>query len=194
VHSIVQTLMPARNFYIALLDAPDETISFPYFVDEKASSPPEPLPLGTGLTGVVLRTGKTLLADRALNARSHRAGNSILLEGLAVPYVETGRQAAVWLGAPLISGGKTFGVMALQDYVDESAYGETEKQILTFVAEQTSLAIERKRTEQELRRRSEQVQKHRDVLLELAQADKSDLIRALERICARVGYDGSCAR
>src|SRR5580765_177026 len=34
VHAIVKTLMPARNFYIALLDASKETISFPYFVDE----------------------------------------------------------------------------------------------------------------------------------------------------------------
>jgi PAS domain S-box-containing protein len=194
IHSIVQTLMPARNFYIALLDAPDQTISFPYFVDEKATSAPDPLPISAGLTGVVLRTGKTLLADRALNSRSRRVGDSLLLEGLGVPYVEAGRQAAVWLGAPLISGGKSFGVMALQDYADETAYGETEKQILTFVAEQTSLAIERKRTEQQLRHRSQQVEIHRDVLLELAQADKSDFTRALQKICAMASVTMQVAR
>jgi PAS domain S-box-containing protein len=41
---------------------------------------------------------------------------------------------------------------------------------------------EHKRTEGALRRRSEQVQKHRDVLLQLARADKSDFDRALRTI------------
>jgi PAS domain S-box-containing protein len=38
--------------------------------------------------------------------------------------------------------------------------------------------------EERLRKRSNQVQKHRDVLLELAQADKSDLTQALQTICS----------
>jgi uncharacterized protein YdgA (DUF945 family) len=41
-----------------------------------------------------------------------------------------------------------------------------------------------KRVEQELRKRGEQVQKHRDVLLELAHSDKSDLAKALRKICS----------
>jgi PAS domain S-box-containing protein len=54
-----------------------------------------------------------------------------------------------------------------------------------------------KQAQEMLRKRNEQVQKHRDVLLEIAQSDKSDLSRALQKICslsaatldvARVGY------
>ncbi|HEY0791917.1 MAG TPA: PAS domain S-box protein [Chthoniobacterales bacterium] len=41
-----------------------------------------------------------------------------------------------------------------------------------------------KGAEEALRKRSERVQKHRDVLLELAQADKADLNQALEKICS----------
>jgi PAS domain S-box-containing protein len=41
--------------------------------------------------------------------------------------------------------------MAVQDYSDEMAFGEEEKQILTFVAEQTATAIARKRAQQDLR-------------------------------------------
>jgi PAS domain S-box-containing protein len=41
-----------------------------------------------------------------------------------------------------------------------------------------------KRAEEKLRKRSEQMQKHRDVLLELAQSDKSDLAKALRKICS----------
>ena len=41
-----------------------------------------------------------------------------------------------------------------------------------------------RQAEEQLRKRSEQVQNHRDVLLELAQSDKSNLDRALQRICS----------
>jgi PAS domain S-box-containing protein len=41
-----------------------------------------------------------------------------------------------------------------------------------------------KRAEEKLRKRNEQVQKHRDVLLELAHSDKSDLPKALQKICS----------
>src|SRR5262245_9195928 len=57
VHKVIKGLMPADNFYIALFDSTTELISFPYFVDER-SEKPQPFPLGTGLTGYVLRSGK----------------------------------------------------------------------------------------------------------------------------------------
>jgi PAS domain S-box-containing protein len=47
--------------------------------------------------------------------------------------------------------GKTIGAIAVQDYDNAQAYGEEEKQILTFVAGQIALAIERKRAEQAMR-------------------------------------------
>jgi PAS domain-containing protein len=144
-------MMPARNFYIALFDAPTEMISFPYFVDEQTDEWPAPRPVGTGLTGVVLRTGKPLLATRTMAQRARSLGDAVLLEGVDVPYVEAGTRAAVWLGAPLMAEGRAFGAMAVQDYHEESAYGENEQQILTFVAEQTALAIGRKRAELALR-------------------------------------------
>ena len=41
-----------------------------------------------------------------------------------------------------------------------------------------------KRAKEKLRKRGEQVQKHRDVLLELAHSDKSVLPKALQKICS----------
>src|SRR5262245_39612631 len=41
-----------------------------------------------------------------------------------------------------------------------------------------------KRAEEQLRKRGEEVQIHRDVLLELARSDKSDLKKALHKICS----------
>jgi len=75
------------------------------------------------------------------------------LEGVEeAAYVESGVPAAVWLGVPLLLQGKVIGVVAVQDYGNAQAYGEDDKQILTFVAGQIALAIERKRSEAELLR------------------------------------------
>jgi len=155
IHEIVAGLMPAKNFYIALYDVTTQTISFPYFVDESESAP-RPFELGKGLTSYVLRTGQPLLMGAEMNARKRREGNEVTFEGYPdLRYVESGTPAAIWLGVPLSVGGRPFGVMALQDYHDERAYGEEEKQILTFVAKQTALAIERKRAQEALRESEE---------------------------------------
>jgi len=184
IHQIIKGLMSAENFYIALFDVRTELISFPYFVDEHGGRP-APFKVSTGLTGYVLRTGKPLLMDRAMTARKRMAGDVVTFEGFpGISYREVGRPAAIWLGVPLSVGGHPIGVMAVQDYRDEGAYGEVDRQILTFVGAQTALAIDRKRAEQILIRRADENRRHRNALLELALLDKSEFQSALPRICA----------
>lgn len=159
IHGIVRGLMPAENFFLALYEAASELITFPYYVDEQATEVPEPRRISTGLTGLVIRTGRAVLADRRFAERSRREGDRIVVETPApVSYIESGRPAAVWLGVPLLIQGVCIGVMAVQDYRDEQAYGDEEKRILGYVATQTAVAIERKRSEESLR---ELVEKHR---------------------------------
>lgn len=151
IHQTVRGLMPAANFYIALADPHTGMIEFPYYQDEYDRSQ-APRPLDTGLTSAVLRTGQSLLVDAAMTARKRRVGDAVTFEGLEhIRYLESGHPAANWLGVPLKLQGRTVGVMAVQDYHNPQAYGEEAKQILTFVASQTALAIERKRSEQALR-------------------------------------------
>lgn len=155
IHEIVKGLMSAENFYIALLDPEGELISFPYYVDETNAIAPLPRRLNTGLTGYVLRTRRPLLVSRALNRHKEQVGVGVLLEGLELPYIESGAPAAIWLGVPLKVRDRTIGVMAVQDYRDELAYGEDEKQMLAYVAAQVGSAIDRKRWEQALRESEE---------------------------------------
>src|SRR5262249_48236924 len=115
------------------------------------SEKPQPFPLDTGLTGYVLRTGKPLLLDGALNRLKRRAGQKVSFEGYPdLVYIECGQPAATWLGVPLEIDGEPFGVMAIQDYENECAYEQEERQILAFVATQTALAIDRKRAQRAL--------------------------------------------
>jgi PAS domain S-box-containing protein len=59
-----------------------------------------------------------------------------------------------------------------------------EKRVVDRTIELVRSNDQLKRAEEQLRKRGEQVQKHRDVLLELARSDKSDLAKALQTICS----------
>ena len=139
VHRIIKNLMPAANFLIALYDENENLITFPYFVDEFDSSPPTRKP-GKGLTEYVLRTGRSLLLDAALEKELSRRGEAIKI----------GTSSMCWLGVPLKVGYKTIGVIALDDYSDPNAFGGREKQILEYVSGQVANAIERKQAERDL--------------------------------------------
>ncbi|HEY3974443.1 MAG TPA: PAS domain S-box protein [Candidatus Sulfotelmatobacter sp.] len=141
VHSIVDELMYARNFYIALYDPATELLTFPYFVDEQDSAPP-PKKLGHGLTDYLIRVGEPLLATpEVLQAMEDRG-----------EVARNGSRSLDWMGVPLKVNNHTFGGLVVQTYSKNIRYGERDKEILTFVARQLASAVEIKRNEQALRR------------------------------------------
>jgi diguanylate cyclase (GGDEF)-like protein/PAS domain S-box-containing protein len=140
VHRIVGELMDARNFYIAVLDPANNTLSFPYLVDEWDSRP-EPRPLKRGLTEFVLRTGKAVLASQLEFEELVARGE---VESVGHPSVD-------WLGAPLKTGTRTIGAIVVQSYTVARRFGEKEKELLTFVSQHVAAAIESKRAEEQIK-------------------------------------------
>jgi PAS domain S-box-containing protein len=141
VHSIVDELMHARNFYVALYDSATEVVSFPYFVDEHDPAP-QSKKMGRGLTDYVIRTGEALLATpEVLQAMEDRG-----------EVERNGSRSLDWMGVPLTVNNHTFGALAVQTYSTNIRYGERDKEILTFVARQLANAIEIKKNDQALRR------------------------------------------
>src|SRR5438128_7978785 len=139
IHAIVGELMPAKNFYIALYDAASDLLTFPYYVDEYDSDFPAKRP-GKGLTEYVLRTGEPLLVTPEVQAELERRGQ---VELIGAPSID-------WVGVPLKIGDRPIGVLVAQTYAPGVRYGETERHILQFVSTQVAMAIERKRTEEQL--------------------------------------------
>jgi PAS domain S-box-containing protein len=144
VHLIIKGLMPAENFYVTLYDEKENLLHYPYFIDE-IDAWPQPEKPGKGLTAYVLRTGHTLLCDAALDEELIRRGEVEMV----------GSPSACWLGAPLKVGEKIIGIIALQHYSDSKAYGDREKHVLDFVSGQIANTIERKRTEEALKKSEE---------------------------------------
>ncbi len=168
IHEVIKSLMSASNFYIALYNEGTGLLSFPYFADEYDEQP-EPRKLKKGLTEYVLRTGKNMIVTGTQDAELRQKG---ILELI-------GHASANWLGVALKLEGKTIGVMVVQDYENELAYGESEKQLLEFVSEQIALAIDRKRTADELMAHTKQLKLNKDLLEERA-AQLTQLNKRLE--------------
>lgn len=137
VHRILNTVMPADNFYIAVYDDKKDMLTFPYFVD-KIVIPAQPRKPGKGLTEYVLRTGKPLLCTPEVHLKLKDADQAMHL-GVPAPLV--------WLGAPLIVEGRTIGVMAVQHHTNLEAYGDRELQMLEIVSSQVAKELDRKETE-----------------------------------------------
>lgn len=135
VHRIISGLMPAHNFFLLLHNPGLDLHEYVYHVDQKDPWPAARRVSG-GLVGYILKSGTALLADHA--SMTNKSNEWCLVSGTP---------SAIWLGVPLSLHGQTIGVMALQDYENPSAYGEEEKIILTYVASQIALALERKRAE-----------------------------------------------
>jgi diguanylate cyclase (GGDEF)-like protein/PAS domain S-box-containing protein len=140
IHGVVAELMYAENFYLALRDEEMGLLNFEYFVDEVDDVPPAVRP-GKTLTEYVLRTGEPLLVNPAVQARLERKGEVELV----------GAASLDWLGVPLKRGDDTFGVIVVQSYEESSRYTETDREILTFVAQHVATALDRKRAADALR-------------------------------------------
>jgi PAS domain S-box-containing protein len=150
VHRILNDLINANNFYIALYDPSAQVVSFPYYVDSRNETP-EPRPPLRGLTEYVMRVSHPLLA-----------GSDTLQSLSGVGEIETiGAQPLSWAGVPLKSGDQVIGVVAVQSYTNDVNFTERDIEVLTLVSQQIVSAINRSRAEDALRVSEE---KHRRIL------------------------------
>ena len=139
IHENVNSLMPAKNFYVALYDEQADMLSFPYYADEHDSAwaPQKP---GQGLTSYVLKTGRPLLATPEILESLEKSGQ----------VQSSGTRGIDWLGAPLRSGQKRLGVIAVQTYTSDIHLNEADRDTLNLLAGQAAIAIERKRAQEDL--------------------------------------------
>jgi diguanylate cyclase (GGDEF)-like protein/PAS domain S-box-containing protein len=181
VHGIINGLMEATNFYIAEYDAARDILTFPYFVDQYDPLPDGRSP-GRGLTAYVLRTGKPLLATPKEFDDLRASGE---VESVGAPSVD-------WLGAPLATGDRTWGVIGVQTYDEGMRYTERDRDLLVFVAQHVASAIEQKRQEDALReseRRYRQMFENNRAVQLLLDPETGHIVDANVAAAEFYGYD-----
>ncbi|OOG37382.1 EAL domain-containing protein [Rhodanobacter sp. C05] len=181
MHQVISGLLYARNFYIALVDEESGHLTFPYSVDDVDSVRP-PRAHGRGATEYVLRHAKPLLAD------SQEIDRLVALGEIS----HFGTRSVCWLGVPLIWGGKSMGVMALQSYSPEHTYNERDQELLTFVSYHIANALQRKHAASSLKQAYAGLERRvteRTRALALANRDLREQIAERERVERRLKYE-----
>ena len=140
IRDFLGNVIDTTNFFVALYDEKTYMISLPFHVDKKDKF--ETFPAGKTLAKYVISTGKALFAT-----------NDVVGDLTKKGIVETiGTPSEIWLGVPLKVENKVIGVIAVQSYDDPNLYTEKDIEILTFISEEISLAIEHKQTDEQIRR------------------------------------------
>lgn len=145
IHEIVQTLMYAENFFIALYEKATEDLRFVYFSDSEDDSAPdngEVLPLSVienGPTWHVIHLKKALRGSTA--ELNEQVGGKLQIHG---------SDSDDWLGVPMIEDGEVAGVMVVQSYLEQERYTNTDEQVLSFVAGHVLSVLQRKHAHDEM--------------------------------------------
>jgi len=132
-------IVDTTNFFIVLYDKESDTLSLPFFVDEKDEF--TSFPAGKTITALVIRNNKALLLTEADIERMAKTGEIEI----------HGTPSKIWLGVPLIVQGEVIGAVVVQSYEDASRYTTEDQEILKFVSDQISVAIARRKAEKKIR-------------------------------------------
>ncbi len=140
VHVVVDELINARNFYIALVSDDGEQLNFPYSIDERDLMR-KARRMTNGLTEYVIASGRPLLADRGVIGQLAEQGK----------VLQHGPPACSWLGVPLFRGEDVVGAVVVQSYTEEVKFTSHDQNLLTFVAHHIGNGLDRQRTQERLR-------------------------------------------
>ncbi|MCX8094874.1 MAG: PAS domain S-box protein [Caldisericia bacterium] len=132
IHKLIKEYLYAENFYISLIDESGEYIYFPYFVDLKDEKP-EPRKRRGGITEYILKNEKPFLLKRE-EIEKLRDKGEIIFYGTCPEF---------YIGAPLKVFDKFIGVIALQIYEKEVYYTDEDLNLISFIADNISVVIQR---------------------------------------------------
>lgn len=112
--------------YLALLDRDSEVINFPYVFGDEL----DPIAYGEGLTSQIIQTREPLLINQDLHGRYEELG-----------IEQVGKQAASYLGVPILAGEEAFGVISVQSTEEENRFDENDMRLLSTIAANVGVAF-----------------------------------------------------
>jgi PAS domain S-box-containing protein len=138
VQKNLSQIIDTTNFYVALYNPDTNSLSLPFFTDEKDKI--VSIPTGKSLTNYILKTKKSLLA-------THEDLEKLEREGEIESF---GSDSKIWLGVPLKIEEQVIGVLVVQSYTDKTAFNNSDLKMMEFVSDQIGISLNRKRAEEEL--------------------------------------------
>jgi PAS domain S-box-containing protein len=132
----VSKIFAGQDITISLLSEDGQQLIIPYYLEHGERFPIEPLRLKDAhLSSRALETRQPLIVDVAMQQRVREA-STVLIGDMDAPEPKS------MLFVPILSGEKALGVISLADAVRENAYGPSDINLLTTLANSMSLALE----------------------------------------------------
>ena len=131
VHEIGR-LWNVNNFFIALYNREKDTLTFPFFADERDHF--QETGAKNTLTGWVIKNNKSVLLDEVDILKIEKTGAFSLV----------GSPCKIWMGVPLKMDDEVIGAICLQDYKKIDAFNNDDLQVFEFIANQIVLTLQRR--------------------------------------------------
>ncbi len=146
----MKDLFRANIVYLALLDSKTKIIHFPYMQGDTLT----PMKLGKGLTSKIILSGKSLLINKDLGAKTEELG-----------ITQVGVPAASYLGVPIPVGDEIIGVISVQSTESENRFNENDERLLSTIAASVGVALRKAQLFEEVstaRKQAEEASKTAD--------------------------------
>jgi PAS domain S-box-containing protein len=131
IYDSLSRLLSIDSFYIAFMEG--DELTFPFYVDRGTWRDVQNRRCGRGLPEYIMKASRPTLLDRGSMDSLIASGQIDLADG---PSMEI-------MGTPLVIQGRTVGVLAVQNYDAPCRFRQEDLDLLTFLSEQVSLALER---------------------------------------------------
>ncbi len=135
----LKSLIDIKNFFIAFYNEDEKMLSNSICYDENESF--DKWHVNDSLTGLIIKNNKAILLKKE-DILSLYKNNEIKLYG---------QIAECWLGIPLIANGKPFGAFVVKSYDNPNAYSNSDMDILTYISQNISLALNKLKQDAEIR-------------------------------------------
>jgi diguanylate cyclase (GGDEF)-like protein len=140
IHEIIDKLISAEHFYIGLYNEQNSSICFVYSTDPYHKSAMTLIP-GNDLNNYVIKHGKSLFVDSTTLSQLQKNNH----------FLDTNAPIKFWHGIPLKkSSNEIFGILAVLSYTTDIPYKTNEYELLNYLSNQISSAIQRKYAEEQL--------------------------------------------
>lgn len=143
IHQILQTLIPAPNFLVALYRGDEDEIYYPYHLDEREIWPSAQQDVDRLLLRK-MREMSSVLWINADNFHEYLGDKDALGAGVDVPFEQ-------WLGVPLQTSHGPQGALVMKYYESSVHPTSVDVETLSLFSVQVAAALERKRAEDALR-------------------------------------------
>jgi PAS domain S-box-containing protein len=143
VYKYASRLMDSTDFFVSIFHPETDEMTFASIYFDGQPSPITKTSIGNGLTARVLRSREPVLLPDRVKERAEELGVEILLLGDdSIPES--------WLGVPMILGQEVIGAIVVQSANTPNMYNERDRDLLTAMAGQVSIAIQNARLYQDI--------------------------------------------